>query len=70
MQVYREERNEYYQARRREFTEDLRAEHDLNERQADLVFNRAWDECHSEGFRAVAEKYEDLVSFAKEYANA
>lgn len=76
MKVYEKEMEKYevlqkvYQAQKNELMEtfiyDLFVENGVEDKEkGDIIFAKAWDEGHSEGYCAVANKFEDLVDFVR-----
>ena len=78
MAVYEQEQAAYEAARdayraeirvrNERFADNLRDAYEINSAQFDLLYAHAWDEGHAEGFRRVAECFDELYDIAERYA--
>jgi hypothetical protein len=66
MVVYREQVSEYHRLsniRLNELKTRLKNDYPTNDKQFDLLWSKAWEDSHSEGIRAVVDKFDELYDF-------
>jgi len=55
--------------RKNELCRDLGAQYNMNPAQAQLLFNKAWDDGHSAGIQEVVHNFDDLAQFVAAYVS-
>jgi hypothetical protein len=71
LEAYKEDRNWYdsqMRHRQQELMDRLRDDHDVSEAQFDLLWNKAWEDGHSEGLQSVVFRFEELYEIASKFA--
>lgn len=46
---------------------ELKWDYDINDSQVSLLWDRAWDQCHSEGLHSVLESFDELYEMASAF---
>lgn len=58
---YQKESNRVYEQFKLDLVSALKNRYKLNEKQSEIIFNKAWNEAHSEGLSSIVDLAEDLV---------